>query len=681
MSSKATIFFGAFTYFILCFPAYAQQETNQTIDWYESFFAEKDKETAEKELNRDSLLLEEAFVINDHQAKSRILKEMGLLHLIHTHDYDVAMDCFVKALSIEDSLRLEENKVFTYLAIAEVFEVVGDHRKSDASLSVAERINEQFKNIPTLTYILNKQGKINASIGKIDVAFEKYDHVLKYADVINPKVEAEALFNQAHLHTLRGKYDDALETHKQALEVRRSIRDKKNEAYSLNYIGELYRLMRNDEKAFANHLVALEIRQTLNDKKGLAQSFNNIGILYYQQKNFERSVANLQLALAAAQDVEDQEEMKKSYDYLSLCFKEVGDFKRALENRDRYSEINDFIQRERNELYLVEIKNRYDIDKIEIQVEKLEAIRLQREKEIEAQKQFRNFLVALIVLGVVVLVLIFILYLVKQRSNKVLKAAHAKVREQNLELKDLNATKDKFFSIISHDLKGPLNSLTSFSSLLINHTDSLSKDEIRMLAKDLDKSLKNLFALLENLLEWSRSQTGNIEFKAEPFDLSALLEQNKLLLQTQAQNKNITIDNLAEGVLEIGAHKHSINTVIRNLISNAIKFTPAGGRITLGMKTDPNKVNVFVKDTGVGMSAEVIDKLFRLDAKHSTKGTADEKGTGLGLILCKEFVQKNGGIIWVESEAGKGSVFYFSLPLTASTNKHFEFESAGHAKI
>jgi signal transduction histidine kinase len=251
----------------------------------------------------------------------------------------------------------------------------------------------------------------------------------------------------------------------------------------------------------------------------------------------------------------------------------------------------------------------------------------------------------------------------KRKSNRVLQAANARVNQQNVELVELNATKDKFFSIISHDLKGPLNSLTSFSGLLINHTDSLSKDEIQMLARDLDKSLKNLFALLENLLEWSRSQTGNIEFKPEIFDLNALLRQNRELLHTQAQNKQISIVQEGQTELPANAHKHSVNTVVRNLISNAIKFTPQGGTITLGTKRSDELLTVSIADTGVGMTAEIMQKLFRLDTKHTTKGTAEEKGTGLGLILCKEFIEKNGGRIWVESVVGKGSVFYFTLPL------------------
>jgi signal transduction histidine kinase len=225
----------------------------------------------------------------------------------------------------------------------------------------------------------------------------------------------------------------------------------------------------------------------------------------------------------------------------------------------------------------------------------------------------------------------------------------------------LNQTKDKFFSIISHDLKGPLNSLTSFSHLLIDYTDSLSKEEIRLLATDLDKSVKNLLTLLENLLEWSRSQTGNIDFTPKVFDLRELLQNNKSLLAAQAANKKIAIVIDGPEACHVTLHKPSINTVVRNLISNAIKFTPEGGQITLGIAADKHKLKVSIADNGVGMSPEVVDKLFRLDSKHSTRGTADEKGTGLGLILCREFIEKNGGKIHVQSTEGSGSVFTLSF--------------------
>ncbi|HEY9045048.1 MAG TPA: tetratricopeptide repeat protein, partial [Ohtaekwangia sp.] len=543
------------------FPVAAQQEPDSSIVWYESFFQAGKRKPIEKELDQANAKLDQAKALRDKPAEAKALKEIGLIHLTRAHTYEVALNFFIRSLAIEDSLDLKREQIFSYLAMAEAFGDVGNYFKSAELLNRAFTISEQFHDANFYVLILNRLGRINAAIGKTDEAFENYELVLKYEEPLEqPRVEAEALFNLGHLYTLQGKYQEALSQHKKALAIRRSIRDRKGEATSLNDIGELYRLMKNDDKALANHIVALEIRQALKDKQAIAESYNNIGVLYFQQKNYKRAIANLQLALDAGQDSQDQQQIRKSYEYLSYCYKELRDFKNALYNKEQYLAIHDFILNAENEQELLETSSRYELDKNEAKIDKLETVRIQREQEIEAQKKFRNVLFVLIGLGFVIVVLVTYLYIVKKRSNKVLQEANDKVQLQNVALQELNATKDKFFSIISHDLKGPLNSLTSFSGLLINHTDSLSKDEIKMLAKDIDKSLKNLFALLENLLEWSRSQTGKIEFKPERFDLTTLLEENKELLKAQAQNKKITLENTFHQEQPIYAHKHSVNT-------------------------------------------------------------------------------------------------------------------------
>ena len=653
---------GCLVLFMSFFQTFAQ-DADTAVRYYESFFMEGNQKKPETLLDEAALLLDEAIATTDYKDEARVRKEIGMIHLTQTHDYQKAIDNFIMALAIEDSLNLMTEQIFTYLAIAQVFEEVGDYYKSEEFLNLALEINRISNNTRIQVLILNKLGKINAATGRIDEAFATYEHVLESVEEVNdPKVEAEAVFNLAHLYTQQGFYAQALEKHKSALAIIRSFRDKRKEALSLSDIGELYRLMENDERALANHIASLEIRQDLKDQKGMAASYNNIGALYYQQKNIDLAIANLQLALDAGRESQTQEQIRKSYEYLSMCYVAQEDYKKALEYKDLFLAISDFIQHEINEQQLLESQNRYFVEQKQSQIRKLESIRTQSEKQLSQERKIRNFLAALTGFGLVIAVLVIYLYLVKRRSNSILKAAHAKVQEQNVQLQDLNATKDKFFSIISHDLKGPLNSLTSFSGLLMNHTDSLSKEEIKMLAKDLDKSLKNLFALLENLLEWSRSQTGNTEFKQTTFDLAAVLNDNKNLLEGQAASKKITVKGIDKKQVPIHAHRHSVNTVIRNLISNAIKFTPEGGTITLAVQKVKNDVRVSIADTGVGMSAEVIQKLFRIDTKHTTKGTADEKGTGLGLILCKEFVEKNGGKIWAESEPGRGSVFYFTLP-------------------
>lgn len=652
---------------LIFFQTLARQDEPSPTAWYQKFFTKNSQQPVEKELEDKTNQLLEAIEIQDDSAQAYVLLETGLIHLTRTFNYEVAMDFFIRSLVISDSLDLPSGKFFGYLAIARVFEEVGNYDKSLQFLERAFDLSNKLNNASIHVLVLSELGKINAFRDHVDEAFQNYEDVLKFKDLVGqPGVEADAFFNLAGLYVKKGEYAKAITYHMKALGISRSLGDRMQEAHLLNEIGSVYELMKNADRALASYSAALEVCQSVDYKSGMAVSHNNIGALYYQQKKTQQAIANLDKALSAGRASQTKDPVRKSYEYLSLCFKEQGDYQKALEYKDLFFAMNDFILKEESDQKLLEVQNRYVLEQKELQIERLESVRKQREREIAVQRKVRNFLFALIGLGFLVVALILYLYALNRKSNRQLRAINAKVELQNIELQNLNATKDRFFSIIGHDLKGPLNSLTSFSNLLINYFDKLSKEEIQTLAKDLDKSLKNLYSLLDNLLQWAHSQTGKIEFTAERFDLTMVLNENKELLDAQAVSKKITILQKRTGSLIISAHKHSIATVVRNLLANAIKFTPQGGKIIIQATGNHTETVVSIADTGVGMSGTVIKKLFRIDSKHSTPGTANEMGTGLGLILCKDFVDKNGGRLWVESEEGKGTVFYFSLPMVGN---------------
>lgn len=236
------------------------------------------------------------------------------------------------------------------------------------------------------------------------------------------------------------------------------------------------------------------------------------------------------------------------------------------------------------------------------------------------------------------------------------------INKKNEELVNLNATKDKFFSIIGHDLKGPFNAVIGFSELLeveVKEKDYAGVEEYAGIIKN--ASLRAM-SLLNNLLEWSNSQTGRMEYRPEKFDIVGLIEELTLFYGDAARQKSIVLTKETPTEALVFADKAMIGTVLRNLISNSIKFSHQGGTIVISMDQFPNEIVVSVKDDGVGISIVDQEKLFRLDTNHSTKGTLQEIGTGLGLILCKEFIEKHGGKIRVESVPGIGSRFYFSIP-------------------
>lgn len=237
-------------------------------------------------------------------------------------------------------------------------------------------------------------------------------------------------------------------------------------------------------------------------------------------------------------------------------------------------------------------------------------------------------------------------------------------REALKSLKISNETKDKFFSIISHDLRSPFNSLLGFTDMLMQNYDTFSDKERKLIIKSLNTSSKTTYLLLENLLSWSSSQTGRMAFSPQKAELKTLIDEIILLSKPVADNKQIELVDNTEAELSVYADKNMLNTILRNLITNAIKFTEATGTVVISAERSTKKgfVEISVIDTGVGIPANKIEELFLIDKNVSTLGTAEEKGTGLGLIICKEFIEKQAGEIWVESEVGKGSQFKLLLP-------------------
>ena len=278
------------------------------------------------------------------------------------------------------------------------------------------------------------------------------------------------------------------------------------------------------------------------------------------------------------------------------------------------------------------------------------------------------FIILEVIAALIVIVYIYSL-LLKARTNKILKIqneeiqiANRKLAESEKNLRNLNATKDKFFSIVSHDLKNPFGSLLSITDLLVQNFNTSEESEKISGIEKIQNSMKQLYSLLENLLTWSRSQSGRIQFEPFRFNLSNVLQVNVNLHRNFAEKKKIQlIYHFKEDVMAYG-DREMINTVVRNLINNAIKFTEEGKQIELSVIEEAQVITVKVIDQGVGISEADIQKLFRIDVKFKSRGTSGEKGTGLGLILCREFVEKNGGKMIVKSELGKGSDFGFTIP-------------------
>ncbi|HUX58987.1 MAG TPA: two-component regulator propeller domain-containing protein [Bacteroidales bacterium] len=271
------------------------------------------------------------------------------------------------------------------------------------------------------------------------------------------------------------------------------------------------------------------------------------------------------------------------------------------------------------------------------------------------------FRVILIIIIVILLVSFFLSRVRQLNNQKILLEKLVKIKTS--ELNEINASKDKFFSIIAHDLKNPFNSIIGLSEVMNDEIKSNNFAQIKEYSEMINTSAVETYRLLENLLEWANSQRGKTLFNPVQINLRVLYDEEFRILNDMAIRKNIELKCTFPDTLIIIADKNMIKTILRNLITNAIKFTHKNGKVEVKAFIENDQVEVSVSDSGIGMKEETMAKLFRIDANLTTRGTENENGTGLGLFLCKEFIEKHGGKIWVESESGKGSIFKFNLPL------------------
>jgi signal transduction histidine kinase len=257
---------------------------------------------------------------------------------------------------------------------------------------------------------------------------------------------------------------------------------------------------------------------------------------------------------------------------------------------------------------------------------------------------------------------------INERNNELLQAKeelkqhNKQLKESEQQLREINATKDKLFSIIAHDLRSPFNTILGYSEELIENVKDNDSTESEKFSVIINSSAKNTLTLLDNLLNWAKSQIGQSIFNPRRINLASTIQEIIAISSPTAKIKNISINYIPSDNTEVYADINMLKTVLRNLLSNAIKFTNIGGKVNIWAIQYQNHVEITVSDNGVGMNKETINKLFKIDSNYTTKGTAKEGGSGLGLVLCKEFVEKHGGKIWVESEEGKGSDFKFTLP-------------------
>ncbi|MDR6843689.1 tetratricopeptide repeat-containing sensor histidine kinase [Flavobacterium granuli] len=493
-------------------------------------------------------------------------------------------------------------------------------------------------------------------------------------------------------------YKLALSCYTKALETSKEINDRKSIATYLNNIGDVYLRMKQYQKAldYFNKAIKMNAYEKTSYKSGI--NYTNIGITLNFLKQYRKSIEAINKSISIYNDdpslfnaynklelgksyyylalgeknkinrdsflqkslnyinesliiftrEESLMDMRDSYSYLSKIYKTQEKPELALQLFEKSSKLNDSIFSNENKIQIEFLKSQREI---ELRDEKIEIQNLKIKNE--ARKVYLLYTITIAV--IILLTLFFWLYLSKRKTN-------LQLEEKNKVISNINKQKDKFFSIIAHDLRGPFNGFLGLTELLAQDIDNMDKEEIQFAAVNMRSSAVNLHRLLENLLEWSRMEQGLIPFNPQKSKFLSLVNESINALQDEANKKRIKIQRSIPEDLTIYADHHILQSVIRNLLSNAIKFTPKDGSVKIEAHEDSKNTIVSISDTGIGMDAKIQNNLFKLDIKTNRNGTENEPSTGLGLILCKEFVEKHNGKIWVESEVNKGTTFYFSFP-------------------
>lgn len=457
-------------------------------------------------------------------------------------------------------------------------------------------------------------------------------------------------------------FDKALKYYNLALEKAYLNKLEFQIGQSESCLANIYYIKKDYEKALKHISISLKYIGLTDEKMAKASSFHTASKISLQLNKIDDAIKYANSSLNVSHGPDGQVYRIDSYDLLSQAYEKRGDYKTSLKYHKLLKSAYDSIYDKDVSSKLMEMQTKYESEKKEN-----ENILLRNQQELKNQVISSQYtLIIGISAGFVLLiVLTFILIRINSHRKKMLKTLSdqkSELEDFAVKLNSLNITKDKFFSIIAHDLKNPFQALLGINSMLVENPQLIEESLKHEYLVKMYDTTKNAYTLLENLLQWSRTQMGRMEFSPEKMDIFELIENNRLLLKSLAEEKSIQLNiDVKEGMFVFADH-NMMDTILRNLLVNAIKFTNDKGQITVAAKEDDHFLVISVTDNGIGISAEDQESLFELGNGLTTRGTKNEKGSGLGLILCKEFVGVHGGKIWVQSQKDSGSTFFFTVP-------------------
>lgn len=610
--------------------------------------------------------------------------------LWRVQNYPEALQLAQSAKSLAVELDYDRGTGLASLHSGIVFYLTADFRKGVEALNEAIELLGRSGTLAEQSLANHWAGNMFYRIGQFEKALTHYFRALSLREQLgDQRGIGFTLFNIANIYTAQKDYVKALDYHSQSLKIKEKLGDRRGVANSYNNIANIYYEQGQLDQALDYYTQALSIFKSLGNKQGVAYSQGNLGRIYKKKKQYPKALVVLREATILLEETGDKQGLLEANNELAqvhiflrefdkaeahlhnseqlaketgiedklidtyLAYAQLdsarGNMAGALARHKQYTAKKESIFNTQKSNQITELQAAFDLERKDREIEFLS-----KEKELQeslANIQRTVFTVIILALLVIAGILVFFLYQ-KQKTNKILE-------EQKRYAENLNQFKDKLFSIISHDLRSPLSSLKGVLELASSH--HLTEAELSSMLRTLGENTGHVTDLIDNLLHWARGHLSGETLNPEVHDLNALVKGTVDLLRPLSERKKLSVVNNISGSLPALCDRNMIEIVLRNLVSNAIKFTPSPGNIAIHGHANGSTVSVSVEDSGVGMLPEQVTKLFG-NQTLTTRGTANEKGTGLGLILCREFLEKNGGMIGVESKSSGGSRFYFTLP-------------------
>lgn len=608
-------------------------------------------------------VLERADELNPYSSLQSKIKNLLATTYRYQGDNQKAISLYQEVLASIDTTGQVRTAAGIALNMGDAYMNLGATSEAFDNYNKAIAFVEQSEDSLFLATALNNVGESHNSIEEFEDASYYLERSLEISRMIDFKPgQLRALLNLGNTRSSQAKFQEAKKLYEESLELSKLVRPDTPPIQIQYNLGELYNRMGNFEQAEEYFQLSLDNSAQGGVQQGIYYNSIGLGNVASERGNIGSAIQYFDRALEIAESLENPVFLQQTHEKLYELYKGQESYSQALNHLESYRVISDSLNTQEKERMLADHRTRLEVQRKDQINKTLEAERVAQQAQLKLQYW-------LLGLGGLILFLLGIFLVLLYRSNLEKNRINRKLQDQKKELEESNAVKNKLLSIVAHDLRTPLSAMTGILELV--REQSLTEEEMRELFTEMEFSLQQNMNIMENLLVWAKQQMKGLQINKRVLNAREMVEDILESHRFNARHKQIALENKLEADLVVEADYDLLKLVLRNLISNSIKFSGSGDTITVEGSEEEAEVCLKVRDTGIGIPEEIQDKIFEGDL-NSRKGTRDEKGSGLGLNLCKEFIEKQGGSISFESKEGEGTTFYITLASSGLSNRQPE---------